>query len=262
MLPGTRPWLICLALLTASTWAGVIARAGSSGWEGKKLADPPTNFIVGYATLIDTPSRNSTAKKPIPAIPVRVLPSFGYIRCWNVHRDPYHFTAMGLRKAKPGESGATINGVLYPAEGADMSKFDQREDAYTRVEVPSAQIEAVGWQSLPAIGHIWIYVPAAALLPGPDAEYPLLQSYIDVVVEGGLEYSSDFAREILETTDCWNRFWLNDRELAHRPWVEDPRAEEVDAVLKKASTTASLLSARAFPEMYGEVLRKSAPKQP
>jgi hypothetical protein len=257
-----RSSLAFLVLLTAVTWAGVAARAGGSGWEGKKLADLPTNFIVGYATLIDTPSRNSTAAKPIPAIPVRVLPSFGYIRSWNVHRDPFHFTAMGLRKANPGESGATINGVLYPAEGGDMSSFDRREEAYTRVEVPRSQIEAVGWQPLPETGHIWIYVPAAARLPGPDAEYPLLQSYIDVVVEGGLEYSPDFALEILETTDGWNRFWLNDRELAHRPWVEDPKAREVDMVLAKASTTAALLSARTFPEMYGEVLRERAPKQP
>jgi len=60
-------------------------------------------------------------------------------------------------------------------------------------------------------------------------EFPLLQSYFDVVVEGDLEYGPDFAREILETTDGWNNQWLNDRQLARRPWVHDPSAAGVDA---------------------------------
>ena len=56
-------------------------------------------------------------------------------------------------------------------------------------------IEAVGWQPLPTSGRIWVYVPQKPTSagepgvgrPGPDAEFPLLESYVDVVVEGGLE---------------------------------------------------------------------------
>ena len=33
------------------------------------------------------------------------------------------------RKPHPGESGSTINGVLYAVEGEDMAKFDARERA-------------------------------------------------------------------------------------------------------------------------------------
>jgi hypothetical protein len=257
-----RASLVCLLLV-----AGVAsARAGGSDWEGRKLADLPTNFIVGYGTLINTASRNGTAAKPIPAIPVRVLAAFGYTRCWNMRRQSFGFTALGLRKAKPGK-GITINGVLYPAEGGDMTKFDQREQGYVRVEVPKSQIEAVGWQRLPQTGHFWIYVPASPGGGGPGqglsepaARYPILQSYVDVVVEGGLEYGPDFAREIVETTDCWSRYWLNDRELAHRPWVQDPKARAVDEVLAKASTTRSLLAARAFAETYGAIQHDGAAK--
>jgi hypothetical protein len=262
-------WPIVVALAAIMLWAGVAARAGGNDWEGKKLSDLPTDFILGYGSLINTPSRNSTSAKPLPAIPIRILASFGYVRTWNL-RNPSHFTALGLRKAKPGESGVTINGVLYPAD-TDMPKYDQRESGYVRVEVPASAIEAVGWQRLPETGRFWIYVPVRGGaqdphgtpgedLPEPDAQYPLLQSYIDVVVEGGLEYDADFAREILETTDGWSRFWLNDRELARRPWVHDPSAAAVDKLLASASTTAALLPSRALPEMYSEVLRQGTAK--
>lgn len=220
----------------------------------------PTNFIVGYGSLINSGSRNSTGGAVIPAIPVRVLASFGYLRSWNERREG--FTALGLRKAKPGESGLTINGVLYPTTEAELAKFDLREKYYERAELKTSQIEALGWQRLPETGHIWIYVPKTAVAHGPDeglvepdADHPLLQSYIDLIIEGGFEFGEDFAREIIETTDGWSRFWLNDREFARRPlWVLDPKAARVDELLKK-TLSAAQMSSRAFPERYAERLR-------
>jgi hypothetical protein len=260
--------LICAALAGFVVCTSVMTPTGAGDWQGHKLPNIPTNFIVGFGSLINTGSRNSTASACI-AIPVRVSASFGYIRSWNERREG--FTALGLRKAKPGESGVTINAVLYPAEGPDGSQFDKREEGYVKVEVPMSQIEAMGWQRLPETGHFWIYVPVRSLaqggqgvpgegLPEPDVEHPLLQSYIDVVVEGGLEYGEEFAREIVETTDGWSRFWLNDREFARRPlWVLDPKAARVDELLKR-TLTAAQLSSRAFPEVYTERVRAGAAK--
>lgn len=232
------------------------AGAADDGYWGRKLADPPTNFIFGYGSLINSPSRNSTATAPIPAIPVRVSAALGFIRTWN-DRSGSGFTALGLRKPVPGEAARTINGVLYPVEGDDMKKFDEREAGYKRVEVPFENIQAVGWQPLPTSGHIWVYVPVpkgggepGVGLPKPDAEFPLVESYVDIVVEGGLEYSPDFALEILETTDGWSEFWLNDRPLARRPWVYDRSAAAVDAIIKKSSTALPFLKDRMFPEDY------------
>jgi hypothetical protein len=56
-------------------------------------------------------------------------------------------------------------------------------------------------------------------LPLPSAAYPILQSYLDLVIEGGLEFGADYAREILASTVDWSAYWLNDRPLARRPWV-------------------------------------------
>ncbi len=87
-------------------------------------------------------------------------------------------------------------------------------------------------------------------LPEADAQFPLLESYIDVVVEGGLEYGEEFARELLETTFDWSDYWLNDRELARRPWVRDPGSAAVDRLLTSAPQAAAKLKSRLFSEPY------------
>jgi hypothetical protein len=242
-----------LVVIAAFVAAG--AEAADTDWWGRKLPNVPSQFIFGYGSLINTPSRNSTASAPIPAIPVRVSAAFGYIRAWN-DRSPSGFTALGLRKPNPSESPATINGVLYPVEGDDMVKFDLREAGYARVEVPHADIEAVSWQAVPQEGHIWVYVPvrpggaAGVGLPEPDAAFPLLESYIDIVIEGGLEYGPDFARELIETTADWSKFWLNDRLLSRRPWVHDDKYGVVDKMLGNIAPAAAQFANRLFMVQY------------
>ena len=229
--------------------------AGAKDWQGVMLPDQPTQFIFGYGSLINSASRNSTAGKTIPAIPVRVSAAFGYIRAWD-DRSTSGFTALGLRKPGANEKASTINGVLYPVEGGDMAKYDVREQGYRRVEVPRDEIEAVSWQQLPATGRIWVYIPVKADgepgvgLPVASAEFPVLESYIDVVVEGALEYGENFARELLETTSDWSNYWLNDRELARRPWVYNPASSQVDELLMETSEAAAKLKWRLFPEPY------------
>ncbi len=65
----------------------------------------------------------------------------------------------------------------------------------------------------------------------PTAEYPILQSYVDVVIEGGLEYGTDYVREIVASTADWSPYWLNDRPLARRPWVYTKDHAAVDKLL-------------------------------
>jgi cation transport regulator ChaC len=108
--------------------------AGAKDWQGVMLPDQPTQFIFGYGSLINSASRNSTAGKTVPAIPVRVSAAFGYVRAWD-DRSTSGFTALGLRKPGANEKAGTINGVLYPVEGGDMAKYDVREQGYRRVEV-------------------------------------------------------------------------------------------------------------------------------
>ncbi|MDF2762537.1 MAG: gamma-glutamylcyclotransferase [Thermomicrobiales bacterium] len=223
--------LIQVALLVV--FAGSVQ--GNEFW-GRKLPGQPTQFILGYGSLINSSSRNATASQPIAAIPVRLSASFGYVRGWTI-RSPSGFTALGLRRRGADESGQSINGVLYPVEGNDMAAFDAREEGYQRVEVPLDQIQAMSWQRLPEHGKIWVYIPVVpgqepgVGLPLPSAAYPILQSYLDLVIEGGLEFGADYAREIVASTVDWSAYWLNDRPLARRPWVYTKEYVAIDKLL-------------------------------
>lgn len=145
----------------------------------------------------------------------------------------------------------TVNGVLYPVARDDLAAFDLREAGYRRLPVPPAQIEAVSWQPLPANGTIWVYVPidedGGLQAPPASGDFPILQSYIDAVLEGALEYGVDYAREVIETTADWSRFWLNDRAMARRPWIYDRHYADTDLLLATVEPAATHFQDRLFP---------------
>lgn len=234
---------------------GIVPAVFAQDYSGKKVIMQPSDYIFGYGSLINTASRNSSVAIPIPAIPVRVSAQFGFARVWN-DRAPSGFTALGLRKADSSMPATTINGVLFPVVGGDIAAYDKREEGYARIEISRSNIEALSWQGLPKEGRIWVYIPVRSGsepgvgLPLPNGRYPLLQSYIDVVVEGALEYGEEYAKELIATTKGWSTHWLNDRILARRPWVEDAKYSTVDTLLKNVPT----LQNRLLPEDYAAQL--------
>jgi len=86
-------------------------------------------------------------------------------------------------------------------------------------------------------------------LPEPDASFPLLESYIDVVLEGALEYGTDYARELHRDTSDWSRFWLNDRELAAAPGCMTPNPPPSTSSSPRRERSAHL-GDRLFAEPY------------
>ena len=188
-----------MGLLVVATAAPVRA-AGDGDYWNDRLDARPTDFIFGYGSLISSASREETEGRSTVAAPVRLSAEFGYVRTWN-DRSPTGFTAMGVRKVGVGEAGRTINGVVYPVGAGDMAEFDDREAGYDRVEIPPRMLQPVSWLAVPSEGRIWMYVPTGQRTGGTpagsaDCAYPILQSYVDVVVTGGLEYGPDFAAEI------------------------------------------------------------------
>ena len=246
------PGGLCLSLIVVLLLTSPIAAAGE--W-GHKLPNLPTQFVFGYGSLLDADSRDRTAGAALPAIPVRVSAAFGYLRAW-VDRCSCGFTGLGLRKARSGEAATTINGVIFAVDGSSLSTLDRREDGYRRVPVPLSLIEAVSWQELPRTGQIWVYVPIGSggepgvELPEPTVQFPMLQSYIDVVLRGALTYGTDFASEVIETTTDWSIFWLNDREMPRRPWIHTSDYQIIDNLLKQVAPASGRFNDRLFPEDF------------
>ena len=224
------------------------------------------NFLIGFGSIIQTASRAASDPQASDAAPCRISAAWGYVREWNFQAPTAQICALGLRKTRPGEAGATINGVVFPAPD-DLSEFDRRENGYMRVPVPRGMIEMLSWHTLPGDANVYVYVPYAPRVvqkygmdpatgyprccgaeapegldwateaPGlglepPSLEFPILQTYVDVCLTGCLEYGEGFAKEFIETTFLWSPCWLNERPLSRRPWVHQKQYVAIDRLLR------------------------------
>ena len=187
--------------------------------------------------------------------------------------------ALGLRKTSDSEVGASINGVIFPAKDMKsfdkrengyrrvLVPIDEIEmlswqtlpsDAIVYAYVPYAPsvVEKYGKDDdgyplcsgpEPPQGHSPGGNPFRLLpeeeaglgLKPPSIQYPILQSYVDVVLTGCLEYGEDFAKEFIQTTFKWSPYWLNERTLARRPWVHEPQYVKIDQILKDPTLRSS-----------------------
>lgn len=248
-----------------------------SYWNYVNLS-PPKNFIFGFGSIVNDESKKSTVEGAGDSIPVRISSKFGYRRVWNFQSPTAKLTALGLEKVNNDTLSSTINGVIYPLlpidginEEEQMKLFDEREEGYVRMKVPPEMIQATSWQSLPSHSYdVWIYVPVGKIdnkeqVPGtdlspPDKYYPILQSYVDVVLLGFLKYGEDFAIEFLYTTSWWSRYWLDDRQVPRRPWLFQKKYKQIDNLLSNYSkkyglkdinnTPLNLYKLRKLPEEY------------
>lgn len=189
-------------------------------------------FVVGYGSLMEDESRARTSPRAGAAHPVDVQ---GYERGWFEHGSPIGFstTFLGVRP----EPAARMNAVIYAIEARELAATDSRERSYCRSLVPPASLKELDARfALPRDAQAWIYVTDAHRIAMADARYPIVQSYVDVFLSGCFEqeerYSvKDFARECVATTKGWSAHWVNDRIYPRRPFVHQPRAGEIDALL-------------------------------
>ena len=105
-------------------------------------------------------------------------------------------------------------------------------------------------------GTIWVYVPVGpggqpgVGLPVASAAYPLLQSYIDLVLRGGLEYGPDFAREIIATTRGLEPLLAERSRAPRRPWVFNKDYAAIDRLLSQTEPAADDMENRLFPASF------------
>jgi hypothetical protein len=191
-------------------------------------------YIIGYGSLMQDESRQRTAPHAGPAHPVEVS---GYRRAWIARGDPVGFSTTFLGVTK--EATSRLNAVVYQVEAGDLRATDQREASYCRMAVPVsslASLEKVPFEM--AAGQAWIYTNLPGSIAPPSADYPIVQSYVDIFVSGCLEQEQQFglegfARECLATTHDWSPHWVNDRLYPRRPFIYQPKARQIDQLLSQ-----------------------------
>lgn len=202
---------------------------------------PRFDYVFGFGSIINTATHapwlasdkdsNCTVLQGQRAT---ILKSFGYKRGWTF-RSATGFTALGLLRE---EEANDINGVLFRIRHDLLEGFDRREVGYDRVEIDRNCIKLIPPEESETnepdankyshqvvldiqVGEkIWVYVPQESFCAEANEDHPILQSYVDTVMQGCLDWGGEsMAEEFVATTSNFSPYYLNDTPSSRRPWL-------------------------------------------
>ena len=196
-----------------------------------------TNYIIGYGSLINKDSRFTTSFTG-NCIPVNLK---HYKRSWNARINKFNrkYTAVSVEKSFKD----TINAIMVAVNSKDLKLFDKREKNYRRVLVDNCDV--TNYETNRPINKkykIWIYVIDSKFRKLSSYKYPILQSYIDIILSGCCRISSRFVEDFINSTENWSGHnklynWINDRKNPIYKYKcsnnEKDRLRLIDSILKK-----------------------------
>ncbi len=180
------------------------------------------HFIFGYGSLINSISRQVTGETGA-AVAVKIS---GFVRHWSKISSHYGMSSVVVLA----DISGACNGVLVEVQGSELKQFDEREKGYQRVLVDLHSINFYDSSQILLAGpgsdiKIWLY--QAETIVQPCQKFPVVFSYLDVILAGCLEYSSEFCDDFIELTQGWQHRMLNDRQNPRYPRVQ----EDLDTAL-------------------------------
>ncbi|WP_298803538.1 gamma-glutamylcyclotransferase family protein [uncultured Lentibacter sp.] len=152
-------------------------------------------YFFGYGSLVNRATHSFQDAHPATAR--------GWRRAWrSTALRPISFLTVVPDPA------CEIEGLIAPVPNDDWAALDAREHAYERVA--AAHQITHGLAQSPA--SIAVYAIAQGQHFAPNAQHPILLSYLDVVLQGYLtEFGEAGAAQFLATTSGWDAPLLNDR---------------------------------------------------
>lgn len=192
-----------------------------------------TQWIIGYGSLMQEASRLRTAPLAKTVMPVDIA---GFQRGWFATGSNTGFSTTYLGAIINKDSG--FNAVVFTVNTNDVTALDTRESGYCRTLVQHTQIHPLSPKSL-ASGQYWMYTNTSNSIAIASKKMPLVQSYVDIFISGCFEQEqqfglSGFALRCINTSDYWSTHWVNDRPYPRRPFIYQPQAGKIDALLKQA----------------------------
>lgn len=228
---------------------------------------PEYDYVFGFGSIINTATHapwlaltssidnNSTNGSNIGNTALQgqratILATFGFKRGWT-YRSPTGFTALGVYRV---EEATDINGVLFRIKHDMLEGFDRREVGYDRVEILRDDIELIQPQSkddgavekhtnhvllnIQEGERIWVYIPKESFCMEANEDHPILQSYVDTVLQGCLEWGgTQMAKDFVATTSNWSPYFLNDTPSSRRPWLFRKEYNTIDRILSQNPAT-------------------------
>jgi len=252
--------------------------------------DGDSDYIFGFGSIINVATHapwissgdaagECSSASSLPGRPAVVSARMGYQRGWNF-RSNTGFTALGIRRVVVNTSATTedadsalpaaeeqvasdINGVLFRIRHSVLADFDRREVGYDRVQIPfdcidfpplTEAVECI--DNIPSDARLWVYVPRD-VLPA-DEDHPVLQSYVDTVMQGCLFWGGEaMAETFVRTTTDWSVYFLNDTPSSRRPWLYRQQYTVIDKILQRNNSVTHYSDRRHPEEFASAFLMKS-----
>ena len=201
---------------------------------GKVGGSARPQYIFGYGSLVQRQSRMGTWARAEFASPVIV---HGVSRGWfdQTGGTSWNPTYLGALLSKD----SVCNGVIFPVTAAEFAAYGEREVGYQLTKIGASQITMLDGSQTAPEADIWFYGNTEKRFP--SSEHPIVQSYVDVCLDGCLEIEAmyplarqaKFAEQFVRTTSNWQPPWINDRIYPWRPSVYVPRASQIDALIQE-----------------------------
>ena len=158
------------------------------------------HLIFAYGSLVNKESRKKTAS----SWKEFVTEFIWYKRWWYFKTEKSKTTSVWIIKFE----NNYVNWVLFEVYDKWLEFFDNREYWYDRIELQKEEFITENFSIVNK--KIWTYIVNDIELPNKN--YPIVQSYVDIIMKGYLKISKKFAKYFLETTDWWENHWINNRE--------------------------------------------------
>ena len=171
-----------------------------------------TPYFFGYGSLVNRATHDYPDAHPATLQ--------GWRRTWvrTARREVVFLSVMP-------DPAISIDGLIAAVPGADWAALDLRETGYSRQPSGDAVVHPI--TPAPEVAHYAI--PHDSLRTGGD--HVILQSYLDVVVQGFLrEFGTAGVTRFFETTSGWDTPILNDRAAPRYPRAQQLSAAETALV--------------------------------
>lgn len=161
----------------------------------------------GYGSLVN---RATLRTEIVHAVPARLS---GWRRSWRPRPDMPGFPAALLTVRA--EEGASVDGLLVFDRAENLPAVDRREAHYDRKVVTHDRLASD--HVLPEGLPVFVY-EARAEIPFAEHEPPILQSYLDAVLQGFLiEHGASAVARFIAETENFHLPILRDRDAPIYP---------------------------------------------
>lgn len=192
-------------------------------------------YYFGYGSLVNRQTRPPQE----PSTPATLS---GWRRIWN-HRVTHPSreqpcTSLSIEALASHETGS-IEGVLVPIMEKDLPQLDERESGYERLALPTEAFTCANPISTEVV-MVYQSLPTNQFLA--DVEHPVLQSYVDCVMDGyHNQYGMDGLERFMSSTVGWQKPLLDDRESPFYPravLIDDKKLSLFDEMIEQARQQA------------------------